>query len=52
VQHIEIELGIGDVVLIDDKVYTVIDVENGEVTFRVDRAEEFFEVAVASRAAK
>lgn len=51
-QHIEIELGIGDVVQIGDSIYTVIDIENGEVTFRIDIAEDPCEVAAAARSAK
>jgi hypothetical protein len=52
VQHIEIELGIGDVVQIGENIYTVIDIENGEVTFRIDVAEDFCESAITSRTAK
>jgi len=52
VQHIEIELGIGDVVQIGDRIYTVIDIENGEVTFRIDIGEDLGEAASTSRAAK
>ena len=51
-QHFEIELGIGDVVQIGDSIYTVIDIENGEVTFRIDVAEDFCEATTASRTAK
>lgn len=51
-QHIEIELGIGDVVQIGDSIYTVIDIENGEVTFRIDAAEHLCETVTASRSAK
>ncbi|HEX6984195.1 MAG TPA: hypothetical protein VF170_02410 [Planctomycetaceae bacterium] len=40
-QEFEIELGIGDVLRIGDDLYTVIDIEDGEVCFRVDPAEEF-----------
>jgi hypothetical protein len=52
VQHIEIELGIGDVVQIGENIYTVIDIENGEVTFRIDVAEDLCDGASASRIAK
>jgi hypothetical protein len=52
VRHIEIELGIGDVVQIGENIYTVIDIENGEVTFRIDVAEDFCEPAITSRTAK
>ncbi len=51
-QHIEIELGIGDVVQIGENIYTVIDIENGEVTFRIDAADSECEGASASRTAK
>lgn len=51
-RHIEIELGIGDVVQIGDRVYTVIDIENGEVTFRIDAAEDHCEAKIVSRTAK
>jgi hypothetical protein len=52
VRHIEIELAIGDVVQIGDSIYTVIDVEDGEVTFRIDAPEDHCEAVSASRAAK
>ncbi len=55
VQHIEIELGIGDVVQIGESFYTVLDIEHGEVTFRVDPADPLDginELTVGSRAAK
>ncbi|MBA3314172.1 MAG: hypothetical protein H0T47_12920 [Planctomycetaceae bacterium] len=54
-QHIEIELGIGDVVQIGESFYTVLDIEHGEVTFRVDPADPLDginELTVGSRAAK
>jgi hypothetical protein len=41
VQEFEIELGIGDTLRIGDSIYTVIDIENGEVCFRIDPADEF-----------
>lgn len=37
----EIELGIGDALRIGDSVYTVVDIENGEVCFRIDPADQF-----------
>ena len=52
VQHFEIELGIGDVVQIGDAIYTVIDIEGGEVTFRIDSPEPVSETFAAARAAK
>jgi hypothetical protein len=40
-------------VQIGDSIYTIIDVENGEVTFRIDVAEDLCDEAIsASRAAK
>jgi hypothetical protein len=41
VQEIEIELGIGDMVQIGDYCYIVLDIENGEICFRVAPAEDF-----------
>lgn len=35
-QDINLELMIGDAVQIDDVIYTVIDIENGAVSFRID----------------
>ena len=40
-QDFEIELGVGDMVRIGDDLYTVIDVSDGEVCFRVDPADEW-----------
>ena len=52
VQEFEIELGIGDVVRIGESVYTVVDIENGEVCFRVDHVEDYapdFETALPGK---
>lgn len=40
-QDIEIELRIGEMVEIEGRIYTVIDIDNGEVSFRVDSIESF-----------
>ena len=40
-REVEIELEIGDVVRIGDRFYTVVDIEDGEVCFRVDPADDF-----------
>lgn len=40
VQEIELELGIGDVVQIGELVCIVLDIENGEVCFRIAPVEE------------
>ena len=40
-QEFEIELGIGDVIRIDECVYTVIDIEDGEVSFKIDHVEDY-----------
>lgn len=47
-QEIEIELGIGDMVQIGDHVYIVLDIEHGEVCFRVAPVEEFLLAPVAA----
>jgi hypothetical protein len=39
VQHQELDLTVGDVVRIGDTLITVIDIENGEITFRIDDAD-------------
>lgn len=39
-QEFEIELGIGDAVRIGENVYTVVDIDRGEVCLRVDSADE------------
>jgi hypothetical protein len=39
VQHQELDLAVGDVVRIGETLITVIDIENGEITFRIDDAE-------------
>lgn len=39
-QEIELELGIGDVVQIGELVCIVLDIENGEVCFRIAPVEE------------
>lgn len=39
VQHQQVELTVGDVVRIGDTVITVVDIENGEITFRIDDAD-------------
>ena len=36
VQHQELDLGVGDVIRIGGSLITVIDIENGEITFRID----------------
>lgn len=36
VQRLELDLAVGDVVQIGEMTVTVIDIENGEVTFRID----------------
>lgn len=45
-QEIEIELGIGDVVQVGETLYTVVDVENGEVCIRIDPADDCFAATV------
>jgi len=52
VRQFEIELGIGDSIRIGDDVYTVVDIENGEVGFRIDSADDFFEPFEALALAK
>jgi hypothetical protein len=39
VQHLEIDLAVGDVLRVGDTIVTVIDIENGEITFKIDDAE-------------
>ena len=52
-QELECELNIGDAIQIDETVYTVIDIEDGEVSFRIDFIEEEPVLAMpASRLAK
>jgi hypothetical protein len=41
VQLHELELAVGDVVQIGDYTVTVMDIENGEVTFRVEEPQVF-----------
>ena len=52
VQEVEIELRIGEMVEIDGRIYTVIDIHNGEVSFRVDSVEYFDLPASEVRSAK
>lgn len=40
-QEIELELGIGDMVQIGENYYIVLDIDNGEVCFRVAPVEDF-----------
>ena len=40
-QEFEIELGLGDVIRIGECVYTVIDIEHGEVSFKIDHVEDY-----------
>lgn len=40
-QEFEIELGVGDVIRIGECVYTVIDIEHGEVSFKIDHVEDY-----------
>ena len=47
-QEVEIELGVGDVIRIGDRYFTVIDIDHGEVCFRVDPADEFALLPVAA----
>lgn len=42
-QHLELELAVGDVVRIGATLVTIIDIENGEITFRIDDAESIDE---------
>ena len=51
-QEVEIELRIGEMVEIDGRIYTVIDIHNGEVSFRVDSVEYFDLPASEVRSAK
>lgn len=54
-QDINLELMIGDAVQIDDVIYTVIDIDNGAVSFRIDFIESLEETGAApqlSRLAK
>jgi hypothetical protein len=46
VQEIEIELGIGDAVQVGESLYTVVDIENGEVCFRIDPADRYLPQAI------
>lgn len=39
VQHLEFDLAVGDVIRVGDTIVTVIDIENGEITFKIDDAE-------------
>lgn len=39
VQHQELDLVVGDVIRIGETLITVIDIENGEITFRIDDAD-------------
>ena len=39
-QELECELNIGDAIRIDETVYTVIDIEDDEVSFRIDFIED------------
>lgn len=51
-REIELDLDIGDVVQIGDHVYTVIDIENGEVCFRIDPVDEFLPAYETARPGK
>ena len=39
----ELELTVGDVLQIGEHIVTVLDIENGEVTFRVENPEQYEE---------
>jgi len=39
VQHQELDLVVGDVIRVGETLITVIDIENGEITFRIDDAD-------------
>lgn len=41
VQTQEIEVTVGDIFRIGDKTVTVIDIDNGEVTFRIDEGDTY-----------
>jgi len=43
VQLHELELTVGDVLQIGEHIVTVLDIENGEVTFRVENPEQYEE---------
>ncbi len=48
-QDINLELMIGDAVQIDDVIYTVIDIDNGTVSFRIDFIESLEETGAPAQ---
>ena len=47
-QHHELELTVGDVLQIGEHTVTVLDIENGEVTFRVEEPEHGIDASESS----
>ena len=40
-QEIVIELGVGDVIQVGDELFTIVDIEDGEVSIRIDPVDDF-----------
>lgn len=51
-KQVEYEMTVGDAIRIGEAIYTVIDIENGEVSIRVDHADAELSLPVQAPPAK